>query len=310
MDEKIVKNLLFFLSSILFVGTFFWAIESFLNNYGSFPSERVKASFYYAVQENVPSQMTTESIFEQSPDLTVDAQSYISMKINKDEEKVLLSKNEDERLPIASLVKLMNALIVLDNYDMKKKVLISPLAMKQEGEQGNLKLGEELSVKDLLYISLIESSNRASFALSEVMGINDFIIAMNSRAENLGLINTHFEDVTGLGDQSYSSAKDIAKLSGYMFNNYPLFGEVINLKEFDLYNNGTLHHKLINTNKLLGEAPNVIGGKTGWTDFSRGCFMAIEKSLEGDGIIINVVLKSEDRFSEMQKLISLINTYY
>ena len=204
----------------------------------------------------------------------------------------------------------MTALVVLDNYDLNQKVTVSKLAMAQEGEQGNLKEGEVLSVKNLLYISLIESSNRASFALSEVVGADEFIILMNNKAQDMGLQNTYFADSSGLLENSTSSSEDLAKLSIYLFENYPLFREIINFKEFDLYINGRLHHKLVNTNKFLGEVPGVVGGKTGWTIFSKGCFMVVQEIPGTGNYLLHIILGADDRFLEMQKLIDWVRAHY
>ena len=153
----------------------------------------------------------------------------------------------------------------------------------------------------------MESSNKAARALSGVVGKNNFIILMNERAQDLGMASTHFEDSTGLSPFSYSTAEDVANLSQYLFENYPLFREIIGLKEYDLYVNGMLHHKLINTNKLLG-MDNIIGGKTGWTNEAKGCFMAIQENPQG-GYAIHIVLGAKDRFLEMEKLISSNHEY-
>ncbi len=216
--------------------------------------------------------------------------------------RVLFSQNAQKKLPIASLTKLMTALVVLDQYDLGYPVTISAEAMAQEGSQGNLKAGQVLSVKDLLYILLMESSNRSAYALAQVMGVDAFVAAMNVKAQSSGLLDTHFADSSGLSLNSYSTAKDVAQLSGYLFTNYPLFREIIGLKEFNLYlPDGALHHKLVTTNQLLGQL-DIVGGKTGWTAEARGCFMVIRQV--GQTHTINVILGAEDRFLEMKKLIN------
>ena len=119
------------------------------------------------------------------------------------------------------------------------------------------------------------------------------------------LVNTHFQDSTGLDPGSYSTAEDLVVLSEYLFKNYPLFAQIVAMPVYSLYlDDGTLHHKLINTNSLLGYS-GVIGGKTGWTDMARGCFMTIKKSPQQGKYIINIVLGADDRFLEMKKLIDL-----
>lgn len=238
---------------------------------------------------------------------TVESDAFLAINVANGNEKVLLHKSENKKLPVASLTKLMTALIVLERYNVEQKITITESAMAELGEQGNLKLGEILSVKNLLYITLMESSNRAAKALSEVMGTDGFIILMNKKARAMGLLNTHFQDATGLSLDSYSSAQDIAILSSHLFKNYPLFREIVSLKEYNLYlDNGFFHHKLVSTNRFLGEVGGVVGGKTGWTNISRGCFMVIQKKSNGS-YFVYVILGAEDRFLEMEKLISLTN---
>ncbi len=246
----------------------------------------------------------------QVEDLALDAPSAIAVEIGNQPSKILFQKNAQIRLPVASLTKLMTALAVMQNLDLGKKITIDSAAMAQEGEQGSLQLGQTLSVKNLLYITLMESSNRAAFALSEVMGTDAFVSAMNEQAKNLGLTQTHFSDPAGLDVASHSSAKDLAVLSGYLFENYPLFREIVSQKEHSLYlDDGTLHHVLVNTNKLLG-TDNIIGGKTGWTDKALGCFMVVQQNQKQGDDIIYIVLGTEDRFGQMQELVDWVGKAY
>jgi len=235
------------------------------------------------------------------------AESAIVVKITPHSKETVFEKDKDKKLPIASLTKLMTALLVLEKYDLNTKTTINEAAMSQTGEQGSLKLRETLSVKNLLYISLIESSNRAAYALAEIMGVDNFVSLMNQRAEELGLLHTHFADSSGLNQDSYSTAQDLANLSEYLYENQPLFREIISIKEYNLYlDNGTFHHKLINTNNLLGIVPGVVGGKTGFTNEARGCYMVIKKNPD-NAYFINIVLGSEDRLSAVEYLIENFN---
>lgn len=306
------KTALVVFAFLLMVTFTFWGTQSFSK---SVYTASLEISIYNSSdlinnQETVITENETPVVADDPVPMKYefDAKSAISVQIGPDSQEILFSKNETEKLPVASLTKLMTALIVLEKYDLSQKITISESAMSQIGEQGNLKAGEVLSVKDLLYITLIESSNRSAKALAELVGTDKFTDLMNEKAKNLNLLNTHFEDSTGLDPKSYSTVNDLAKLSEYLFFNYPLFGEIISLKEFDLYSeNGTFHHKLINTNKLLGEIPGIIGGKTGWTDEAQGCFMIIQRDSKSGSYIVHIILGSEDRFSAMKELINKIN---
>jgi len=238
----------------------------------------------------------------QTPPIVIIPPAVISLKIGSVGEEILFESEKDKELPVASLTKLMTALVASKYYEPDQQITVSPEATAQEGDQGSLQLGQVLTVKNLLYVSLIESSNKAAYSLSELMGTQEFVAAMNKEAQELGLTHTHFADPTGLSAQSYSTAYDVARLSKHIFENYPLLKEMISYKTFDLYVNGMFHHRLVNTNKLLEEMPVIVGGKTGWTNSARGCFMTIEQ-VEG-GYIIHVVLGAEDRLLEMRKLIA------
>jgi D-alanyl-D-alanine carboxypeptidase len=239
--------------------------------------------------------------------LQLAAKAAISVEIENGQPRLLFAKNEDRSMPIASLTKLMTAAVVFEHYDLSQKVIISQAAMDQEGEQGDLQLGQTLSVEDLLYIMLIESSNRAAYALAEYVGPDQFVAAMNVYAQDIGLSETHFADASGLNPDSYSSAKDLVSLTRYLFDKYPLFREIIGLKQYNLYlDDGMFHHTLVNTNELLGQ-DHIIGGKTGFTNEAKGCVMTIQSGSQQGAYIINVILGSDNRFKEMGDMIHWIN---
>lgn len=302
--QKIIKiNLLFFV--FLFSFVLLLSIQWVFDVSGKFIYEYAKASFYDGTVGH-----TKDALLERK-NLNQSAKALLSVAINESNqgnEELLFSQNENKILPVASLVKLMTALVVLENYNLSEEVTISNQAMEIEGEQGNLKEGEVLSVENLLYIMLVESSNRAAYALAETMGNDAFVEVMNKTSQKMKLENTHFEDSTGLLEASYSTASDIKRLSETLFFQYPLFREIISLKEFDLYlKNGTFHHKLVSTNQLLGDQ-GIVGGKTGYTNAALGCL--IEFQQKNGGHVIHVILGAEDRFLEAKKLINWTNLYY
>ncbi len=241
--------------------------------------------------------------------IEMEARAVISLRVDKNGEKsVIYSKNEDERLPIASITKLMTALIVYDfkeTYNPYMPLMISNRAAYQRGVSVLFE-GEFLSIKELLKISLIESSNDAAYALAEVAGERTFIEIMNLYAKRIGLENTSFVNSTGLnqGEDNLSTAKEVALLIHFINENYPEIIEITGKeKETIRRTDGSFRHTSINTNILLSEYDNIIGGKTGWTSSAKEC-LAIIISLD-DGYIINVILGSDNRFEEMRKLISI-----
>lgn len=316
-DNKKLGVSVFFMSLVLF-STFFM-LNSFSSSISLASLQNSTYDYYLNDTQNnlneddvlaVESQLAAESDVTgaQIKPYEFDAASAIVIKVTPSSQEIVFEKDKEKKLPIASLTKLMTALLVLEKYDLQAKTTVSQTAMNQVGEQGSLKLGESLSIENLLYISLIESSNRAAYALAEIMGIDDFVLLMNQRATELGLLNTHFADSSGLNQDSVSTVEDLAKLTGYLYENQPLFKEIISLKEYDLsLDNGVLHHKLISTNKLLGTIPGLVGGKTGFTNEARGCYMTINNVSDHGGYVINIILGSEDRLSAIKYVIDNFN---
>ena len=316
MDVRpIAKNILLFVIFVFLVSTLLWGLQWFSNSLYGFFEKKVaqnQQNFLASVKPAPIPENLLPSRNWQIEDLKIDAEAAISVETDLlVQKKVLFKKNETKILPTASLSKLMTALVVLESYNLQYQVVITEADVLQEGEIGNLKASQSLSVKNLLYIMLIESSNDAAYSLSGIMGQDKFIDFMNTEAKDIGLLNTSFADSSGLDFGSYSTAIDLVVLTEYLLNKYPLVWEIIGLKEYDLYlNNGELHHKLINTNKLLGEIPEVVGGKTGWTKEAQGTFLVVEKSYDEGNYLINVVLGSIDRLEEMKKIINWLNIAY
>lgn len=316
MDIRpVIKNILLFVTFVFLVATILWGLQWFSNSmYGFFDEKTAQnqQNFLASAQNVVISQNLLPARNWQIEDLKIEAEAAISVETNlSTQEKVLFRKDETKILPIASLSKLMTALVVLDNYNLQYQTIITEADVLQEGDQGDLKVGQLLSIKNLLYIMLIESSNDAAYCLSGIMGQDNFIALMNSESKTLGLSNTYFVDSSGLNSGSYSTAKDLVVLTKHLLNKYPLIWEIIKFKEYDLYlDNGEFHHRLISTNKLLGEIPEVVGGKTGWTKEAQGTFLVLQKSPKKDNYLINVVLGSFDRLEEMKKIINWINIAY
>lgn len=329
----------YFLISFILSLPFWWAVNSFEKNIQDFVfwSEVRKNSQTFTAQlvqtnqieeiDNVDHSLKPLRNWEVD-DLRLNAKSAISVLIDPgNQNKVLFRKESDKNLPIASLTKLMTALVVLENYDPSWIVKISQNAVTQEGDSGQFKVGETFRVKNLLYPLLIESSNDAAQALSEIMGEKNFIESMNLKAKELGMENTYFANPMGvdpekMGDSiNYSTTEDLVKLTEYLLKKHEIL-EFISKKEFDLYSpDNVLHHRLYNTNILLGKIPQVIGGKTGWSYKAEGCFLIIMEKpttnnnnsntkTENDGYLVNIVLGSQDRFGEMERQIDWLNWAY
>jgi D-alanyl-D-alanine carboxypeptidase (penicillin-binding protein 5/6) len=244
--------------------------------------------------------------------LELDVKAALSIRLNpqkKIKEKLLFSENENEILPIASLTKLMTAIIIIEdheNYPLEKEIKISKEAASQEDvPNGNLRAGQKKTIEELLNLMLMFSSNDAAYALAEQIGVKNFVNKMNEKAKEIGLENTHFSNPTGLDPENlkwslenkdyfnYSTAKDLILLGKYILENYPLIFEFSNQK-----------------NKIqLLENQHLVGMKTGYTDEAGGCIFLIFSNDNGD-YFLNVILgtkSKEERFFQMQKLVDWIN---
>ena len=152
-----------------------------------------------------------------APALEINAEAALAMRA--DGERIYYNKNIEERRPVASLTKLMTAIIVLENYNSEEIIKVPLAAVKREGSRGDLRPLEEITVRSLLNMMLIDSSNDAAMALADKN--SDFVFLMNKKAEELGLLNTHFTNPDGLDeDDNYSTAVDIAKIFSYLTSNY------------------------------------------------------------------------------------------
>jgi len=320
------KNFKFFFTVFLVSLLFWWGVNLFEKQLEDF-------FFWQEISQN-PQVFTAQLDLERKleslkpfpkrdiKDLEIGAKSAISVFVNQEGDfKILFEKDSDKKLPIASLTKLMTALVVLENYDFSQTVEISEEAVLQESEFGNLKIGEKFLVRDLLYPLLMESSNDAAYALAEMIGVKEFVDLMNIKTANLNLEKTFFVNPTGLDPENpaeltnYSTAEDLVKLGYYLRKNQKFLWEVLGTREYNLYSPDRIfHHQLKNTNELLNESASwrtqIIGGKTGWTPEAQGCLLLVYKAPKNRGEIINVVLDSENRFEEMKKLINWLNEAY
>ncbi len=311
-------------SLILTVAFFVWFFGSHKGDFSAFKAEKssewqskTPAAFTNFVPPTLVVFKDSENILPKRnwsmPFLELEAQAALAIKT--DGSRVYYNKNIEMQRSVASLTKLMTAIIVLENYqpaadqpqaDNLDEVIKIPLsAVRREGARGDLKLDELITVRSLLSIMLIDSSNDAAFALAEKRA--DFVSLMNKKAKELGLTNTHFSNPDGLDEPgNYSSALDIEKIFSYLINTYPEAFEILKTKNMVVYSaDGKTEHRLKNTNELLGKVDEVVAGKTGYTDEAGGSLILLTKNN-----IITVVLGSPDRFSESEKLINWLKSAY
>lgn len=228
--------------------------------------------------------------------------------------KILYQQNSNDVLPIASLTKIMTAIVVLEYLDLNEITTISPSAVAAYGTQGDLIAGERISVKDLFYAMLMESSNDAAVALSETCEEKtheNFISLMNQKARALGLEKTIFVDPTGLNAGNVSTAKELARLVEHSFNQSFVW-QVLKTPAISLISADGRTHHWVNTDKLLGRLPDIAGGKTGYTAEAQGCLALVLEHLFANNTsrLITIILGADDRFLETEKLIKWAQKAY
>lgn len=239
-----------------------------------------------------------------APDLTATG-IYVS---DLDTGIVLYDKNPHEQLKPASLTKIMTALVALDYYP-EDFVLSVINGESSVGATAKLVKGDRLTFETMMEALLIPSGNDAAVTLAENYpgGYVNFVAKMNSKAHDLGLVNSHFANVSGVESPNhYTSAYDIAMIAKSALKRN-LFSNIVSTQKTTITSLKGYHYPLETTNKLLGE-PGVLGVKTGWTPEAGECLVTLVNR-DNHPILVSL-LNSKDRFGESEKLINWIYQNY
>jgi len=225
--------------------------------------------------------------------------------MDADSQVVLYEKNPSLRFSPASTTKIMTALTALDYFNLS-----DILTVKKEATEGSilgLKEGQKLTFENLLYGLLLPSANDSAFVIAQNYKGEEsgFIRKMNENAQKFNLLNTHFEDPAGLlDDQDYTTPLDLARLASAALRN-ETFTKIVATKQKTIADiDGSFKETVTNLNKLLG-ANGVSGIKTGYTE-GAGEVLVTAREEKGKTLII-VVMGSEDRFLDTQKLLDLVS---
>lgn len=218
----------------------------------------------------------------------------------------VFEKNSNTQLPMASITKVMTALVIMNHYENELNTIVTITKASQftEGSSMKLKEGEQLTLLDLLYGLLIKSGNDAAIALAHYHSgtVYDFVSEMNKTALELGLKNTHFNNPHGLDSEDhYSTAQDIAVLAK-VFIQHPILQKISSTRGVTITSqDGEHEHFLENTNKLLGQGFSVSGIKTGTTENAGQCLLLFVHGQKKDYFI--VILGSEDRYQDAKTIL-------
>lgn len=230
----------------------------------------------------------------------------VSAGLVKVQGREIWEQNAKERLPQASLTKIMTAVLVLEKYQPDAVVTISREAAAAHPTKIGLRAGDRMRLADLLAATLVHSANDACRALAEWhSGTEDkFVEKMNARAEQLGLRDTHFANACGFdADGHYSTAHDVAVLAEVAMQNRT-FSRLVNKPQMTIRTvDGRRKFMFRTTNQLLGKYDGAMGVKTGFTFKAGPCLVAMSK--RGDVKVMIVMLNARNRWPNARQMFDL-----
>lgn len=227
--------------------------------------------------------------------------------------RFLFAKSARTHLPVASLTKILTSLVILEHLTVDETVKVPAEAVRVDGEKQTLYFDEELSVLSLMKLMLIGSSNDAAYTLAqhfkEKTG-TDLVEKMNEKALSLQMTESNFLDPAGLDDKAYSTVEDMTKLVRTALKQDLIWDITTEKSTMVRSVDGKIEHKIESTNQLFGVIPDVIGGKTGYTDIALGSMVLIVDIPGKNDKIISIVLGSKDRFGDTQRMLDWVKTAY
>lgn len=282
-------------ASVVFIGSFVLSV-------GTHPERQIFRPLVPVIQKSKLPVLSNSSAFP-----ILSAQGVIAVDENSGVS--LYEKDADSQLLPASTTKIATGLVAMGYFSPEEVVTIG--RMRVDGQQMGLYQGEKLTARDLFDGLLIYSANDAAEALAAAYpgGRDAFVAAMNEKARELNLKNTHFINPTGLDEEGHvSTARDMIRLAQVAMRN-PLFAEIVGTKEKIVKSqDGKIVYNLRNINQLLGKVDGVVGVKTGWTENARENLVTdVER---GERKVIIALLGSQDRFGETKEVIDWVFSNY
>lgn len=271
-------------------------------------------------QADTPEELRVAVLVNQFENIVLEAHAAFVLDLKNG--SVLFTRNEKEKLPLASVTKLMTALIAREHMSESIVVTLSKDDLATEGDSG-LRTGERWRLGDLLNVMLLVSSNDAAYAVAGFVGeeghpageeVSDaartrFIQMMNEKAHALGLAQMEFFNESGLDisqmqNGGYGSAHDVAFLFAELWKEYPETIEITARKDARIVSQDDIAHTLFNTDEAVGKFFGLIASKTGYTTLAGGNLAIIFDRGIGDPVVA-VVLGStfKGRFDDMEKLV-------
>jgi serine-type D-Ala-D-Ala endopeptidase (penicillin-binding protein 7) len=248
----------------------------------------------------------------------VDADKFVAIDVHSG--KLLLQKDSNVKNPIASITKLMTAMVILEQEPDWQMVVEMRQADETYGAQPHIYRGEEVLFIDLWKSALVASDNNSIMSMVRALGFtrDEFILLMNQKAKELGMFNTEFADPTGLNENNLSTALDVAKLVHSSMQKNEIKESVLQGRyKFDILNNKK-KRTIYNTDILLSSFLNskkygyeLIGGKTGFLPEAGYC-LSVEVEYEDHPIVVVVLGSStiEQRFHDVKVIADWVYSNY
>ncbi|RKN84629.1 D-alanyl-D-alanine carboxypeptidase family protein [Paenibacillus ginsengarvi] len=225
--------------------------------------------------------------------------------------RLLVSKNGNKPMRIASLTKIMTAIVAIEHGSLSDQVEVSSRAAGKEGSSIYLRAGEQMSLENMLYGLMLRSGNDAATAIAEHVGgsLEGFVYLMNEKAANIGMSHSLFKNPSGLDEEGhYSTANDMARLTAYAMRN-PVFRDIVKTKSKSAPNpNESWDYRWNNKNKMLSIYDGADGVKTGYTKLAKRCLVS-SATRNGQQLAV-VTLNDPDDWVDHTKLLDYGFKYY
>lgn len=240
----------------------------------------------------------------QSQKPALSAEAYIVGDLNTGE--IILLKNQDKKYPIASVSKLMTALVANDLKEDGDIAQVSARALATYGQNGGFYTGEKIKISDLFHPLLLESSNDAAEIIAEYFGRDAFLKQMNEHAAGLKMTSTFYNDPSGLSADNQSTVSDLFKMAGYISQKEP---ELLKITTEKSYSNKK--HTWFSNNQFLHKT-EYLGGKSGFTNPALQTVISVFNLPLGENItrpVGIVLLRSQDRQKDVNSILNYLKKY-
>lgn len=244
--------------------------------------------------------LNTQRLPLDAPDINSSITAVAGVVLDLDAEKTLWERRPFQRHPLASLAKLMTAVIAEEHIGFEKLITVSDADVLAEGDAGDFKSGEVFTARDLVAAMLLSSSNDAADALARFYGVKSFVDAMQQRAAELGMTNTSFFDPSGLSSLNQSTILDLVTFMRALRAEHPDILALSNTKERAIIEQSSGIARVIKNINVFAGTSDFRGGKTGYTPEAHGNLISLFNV--GGRTLLVIVLGTDDRFGETKLL--------